>query len=182
MSNKVDEIMHQKEKVEVPEIFYNNKINLKLVLELLAAFSIVFSILWAIKVEQHKNEWDKKIETLHVLQARDRSPIRLINAQLQGINNNDSVLNTILSDTTLLLNVKNQLTTFEDIGIGYNIGIYDKEVIIKFMGTSFIKFYKKITPYINYVRKKNNNSKLYIEYEECAKSIILSENNVAYEK
>jgi|GEM_PF-3073850 len=174
--------MHQKEKAGVPSLIDHNKFSLKLILELVAAFSIVFSIIWEIKVESHRDEWDKKVETLHTLQARDRSPMRYINAQLQGMKNGDSVLNMILSDTILLMNVKNQLTTFEDIGIGYNIGIYDKEVISKFMGTSFINFHEKITTYINYVRSKSNNPKLYIEYEKCAESLMLSVKNFEHEK
>jgi hypothetical protein len=39
----------------------NNSFSLKIFFELISAFSIVFSILWGISVEKHKNEWDKKV-------------------------------------------------------------------------------------------------------------------------
>ena len=52
--------------------------------------------------------------------------------------------------------------------------ISGQEVIKKFMGKSFIKFNKKIQPYILYTRQANNNPNLYIEYDNCVKT--LSEN------
>lgn len=39
----------------------------KLVLELVAAFSIVLSLVWQIRVDAQQNEWDRKNETLHML-------------------------------------------------------------------------------------------------------------------
>jgi len=170
MSNRIVEIVHTKEKSKIPEIS-KSKISMKLLLELIAAASIVFSIIWEVRVEKQKDEWLKKVETLHTLEARDRKPIKYINNRIKTIPD-DSILTTILSDSLLLTNVKQQLVIFEDISIGCNIGIYDKEVLKKFIGKSFIDFNMKMQPYISYARKLNQNPSLDMEYDECVKSIL----------
>ena len=40
------------------------------------------------------------------------------------------------------------------------------------MGTSFIKFNKKMQRYILYTREKNQNPDLLIEYDNCVKALI----------
>ena len=157
------------------------EISYKFIFEVRAAISIVFSIIWSIEVQKfqtqtqkNQDEWKKKVETLHTLEARDRSHLATINKKIKAINDNDSLLKFILSDTALNNEIKQQLIIFENISIGSNIGVYNNEVIKKFMGNSFIKFNKKIQPYILYTRQKNNNPNLYIEYDNCVKT--LSEN------
>ena len=144
----------------------------KLIFEVLAAISILFSIIWSVQTQKHQDEWQKKVETLHSLEARDKSHISAINKRIKYINDSDSLINIIISDTALHNEVKKQLNIFEDISIGYNIGVYDKYVIKRFMGTSFIKFNKKMQPYILYTREKNQNPDLLIEYDNCVKALI----------
>lgn len=146
----------------------------KFIFEVLAAISILFSIIWSVQTQKHQDEWQKKVETLHTLESRDRSYLGAINKRIKTISDNDSLINTIVSDTSLNEKVIKQLNIFEDISIGYNIGIYDKEVIKKFMGNSFIKFNNKLQPYIRYIRNKNGNPNAFIEYDNCVQA--LSEN------
>jgi hypothetical protein len=146
--------------------------SLKFIFEVLAAISILFSIIWSVQTQKHQDEWQKKVETLHSLESRDKSQIGAINKRIKSINDNDSLVNIIISDSTLHIAVKKQLNIFEDISIGCNIGIYDKDVIKKFMGNSFIKFNKKLQPYILYTREKNMNSDLFIEYDKCVEALI----------
>jgi hypothetical protein len=149
-----------------------NNLSLKFIFEVLAAISILFSIIWSVQTQKHQDEWQKKVETLHSLEARDRSHLGTINKRINKINDEDSLVNIIISDTFLHSEVKKQLNIFEDISIGYVIGIYDKEVIKKFMGNSFIKFNKKLQPYILYTREKKMNPDLFIEYDECVQALI----------
>ena len=144
----------------------------KLIFEVLAAISILFSIIWSVQTQKHQDEWQKKVETLHSLEARDKSHISAINKRIKYINDSDSLINIIISDTALHNEVKKQLNYFEGLSIGYNIGVYDKYVIKRFMGTSFIKFNKKMQPYILYTREKNQNPDLLIEYDNCVKALI----------
>jgi len=146
----------------------------KFIFEVLAAISILFSIIWSVQTQKHQDEWQKKVETLHTLESRDRSYLGAINKRIKTITDTDSLVNTIASDTSLHEKVIKQLNVFEDISIGYNIGIYDKEVIKKFMGNSFIKFNNKLQPYIRYIRNKNGNPNAFIEYDNCVQA--LSEN------
>jgi len=146
--------------------------SLKFIFEVLAAISILFSIIWSVQTQKHQDEWQKKVETLHSLESRDKSQIGAINKKIKSINDNDSLVNIIISDSTLHNAVKKQLNIFEDISIGCNIGIYDKDVIKKFMGNSFINFNKKLQPYILYTREKNMNSDLFIEYDKCVEALI----------
>jgi hypothetical protein len=151
-------------------------ISLKFIFEVLAAISILFSIIWSVQTQKHQDEWQKKVETLHSLESRDKSHIGAINKRIKFINDNDSLVNIIVSDSTLHKEVKKQLNIFEDISIGRNIGIYDKDVIKKFMGNSFIKFNKKLQPYILYSREKNMNPDLFIEYDKCVQALIEKNN------
>ena len=148
-----------------------NSLSLKFIFEVLAAISILFSIIWSVQTQKHQDEWQKKVETLHSLESRDRSYIGAINKRIKFINDDDSLVNIIISDSSLHNEVKKQLNIFEDISIGCNIGIYDKDVIKKFMGKSFVKFNKKMQPYILYSREKNMNPDLLIEYDKCAQTL-----------
>ena len=148
-----------------------NSLSLKFIFEGLAAISILFSIIWSVQTQKHQDEWQKKVETLHSLESRDRSYIGAINKRIKFINDDDSLVNIIISDSSLHNEVKKQLNIFEDISIGCNIGIYDKDVIKKFMGKSFVKFNKKMQPYILYSREKNMNPDLFIEYDKCAQTL-----------
>ena len=146
----------------------------KFLFEILAAISIIFSIIWSVQTQIHQDEWQRKVETLHSLESRDKSHIGPINKRIKLITNGDSLVNVIISDTSLLNEVKKQLNIFEDISIGCNIGIYDKDVIKRFMGNSFINFNRNMKPYIIYAREKNKNPELYIEYDQCVQSLIES--------
>lgn len=148
---------------------------IKLVLELVAAFSIVLSLVWQIRVDAQQNEWDRKNETLHMLEERDRSFMREVNSSLKGIKASDSVLQAILSDKEIRSQVVKQLNQFEHISIGCNIGIYDLSVVDRFIGTSFRKFFNRMKPYIDHQRKKTNNPKLYLDYEQCVTSMPVEE-------
>ena len=149
-----------------------NNLSLKSIFDVLAAIRILFSIIWSVQTQKNQDEWQKKVETLHSLETRDRSHLGAINKRINTINDKDSLVNFIISDTSLHNKVKKQLNIFEDISIGYIIEIYDKDVIKKFMGNSFIKFNKKLQPYILYTRKKNMNPDLFIEYDECVQALI----------
>ena len=159
----------------------NSKAPYKFIFEVLAALSILCSIIWSIEAQKyqtqtqkHQDEWQKKVETLHKLESMNRGHLKNINKKIKAIIDKDSLLNFILSDTSLNNEITSQLIIYEDISIGSNIGVYDNEVIKKFMGKSFIKFNKKIQPYILYTRQSNKNPNLYIEYDNCVKT--LSEN------
>ena len=147
------------------------KFSYKLALELLAAISITFSITWNIKVNKSQYDWNKKIQTVQFLEKREKSNLRSINQRINNINNPDSLLRLINEDSTLNAQIRSQLNEFEDLGIGYNIEIYDGEVIKKFIGTSYIKFNKKMQPYIQYARNKNNTPNLYKEYDICSEAL-----------
>jgi hypothetical protein len=147
------------------------KLSYKFIFEILAAFSIVFSITWSVLSQKKQYEWERKLETLHFLESRDRGHLRSINKKIKNIENQDSLLNVILSDSTLLSEIKVQLIQYEDISIGSNIGVYDNDVIKRFIGNSFINFNKKMQPYILYVRKRDNNPNLYLEYDNCVKAL-----------
>jgi hypothetical protein len=148
-----------------------NKFSYKLILEILAAVSITFSITWNIKINKGQYDWNRKIQTVQFLEKRDKHNLRQINQKINNINNSDSLLKLINSDTVLNEQIKSQLNEFEDLGIGYNIEIYDGEVINKFIGTSYIKFNKKMQPYIQYARNKNSNPNLYKEYDICSDAL-----------
>ena len=149
----------------------NPKTSYKFIFEVIAVISIFFSIIWSIQVQKHQDIWQKKVETLHSLEGRDRSHLKYINARIDTISNSDSLIATILADSILKRHISAQLIIYEDLSIGNNIGIYDSEVIKRFMGTTFIKFNEKITPYILYLRKKKDNPNIYIEYDLCVKSL-----------
>jgi hypothetical protein len=151
-------------------------LSLKFIFEVLAAISILFSIIWSVQTQKHQDEWQKKVETLHSLETRDKSHLSRINKKIKYINDSDSLINIIISDSSLHSEVKKQLNIFEDISIGYIIGVYDKEVIKRFMGTSFIRFNKKMQPYILYTREKNQNPDLFVEYDDCVDALIKESN------
>ena len=147
------------------------KFSYKQILELLAAISITFSITWNIKVNKTQYDWNKKIQTVQFLEKREKSNLRLINQRISNVNNPDSLLKLINEDSSLNAQIRSQLNEFEDLGIGYNIEIYDGTVINKYIGTSYIKFNKKMQPYIQYARNKNNNPNLYKEYDICSEAL-----------
>ena len=161
--------MHNKEKAELPKM--STKISIKLILELFAAFSIAFSILWEIKIEKDQNEWNRKIQTLQFLEKREKNRLKLINDKIGSIINDDSITSIIKSDTSLNNQIRNQLNEYEDIAIGFNIGIYDGDVIKRFIGTSYSRFNKKMQAYIKYARLKNSNPNLFKEYDLCVSSL-----------
>ena len=128
----------------------NSKAPYKFIFEVIAAISILFSIIWSIEAQKyqtqtqkHQDEWQKKVETLHTLESMNRVHLKNINKKIKAILDKDSLLNFLLSDTSLNNEITSQLIIFEDISIGSNIDVYDNEVIKKFMGKSFIKFNKK---------------------------------------
>jgi hypothetical protein len=57
-------------------------ISLKFIFEVLAAISILFSIIWSVQTQKHQDEWQKKVETLHSLESRDKSHIGAITKPL----------------------------------------------------------------------------------------------------
>jgi hypothetical protein len=151
-------------------------LSLKFIFEVLAAISILFSIIWSVQTQKHQDEWQKKVETLHSLETRDKSHLSRINKKIKHINDSDSLINIIISDSSLHSEVKKQLNIFEDISIGYIIGVYDKDVIKRFMGISFIRFNKKMQPYILYTREKNQNPDLFSHYDDCVDALIKESN------
>jgi hypothetical protein len=157
------------EKTNEPE--KAKKFSYKQILELLAAISITFSITWNIKVNKTQYDWNKKIQTVQFLEKREKSNLRLINQRISNVKNPDSLLKIINEDSTLNAQIRSQLNDFEDLGIGYNIEIYDASVINKYIGTSYIKFNKKMQPYIQYARNKNNNPNLYKKYDICSEAL-----------
>jgi hypothetical protein len=147
------------------------KINFKILFEILAAGSIVFSIIWSIQVQIKQDKWQKNVETLHALESRDRSHMRNITSKIKNVQNSDSLINLIGSDSALKHEIREQLITYEGISIGANIGMYDDEVITRFMGRTFINFNQKLKPYILYLRTKNNAPNTYIEYDICVERL-----------
>ena len=148
-----------------------HKASLKLILELVAAASIVFSIIWEVRVETHQYEWDKKVETLHVLENRDKSLTKFIYKKTGKVSDADSLIQTIRADSVLNGVMREQLNMFEDISIGQIIGVYDIDVIDKFIGTSFIRFHDKFKPWINYKREEDKNPKIYLYYDQCVEQL-----------
>ena len=73
-----------------------NNLSLKFIFEVLAAISILFSIIWSVQTQKHQDEWQKKVETLHSLDSRDRSHLGTINKRINKINDNDSLVNIII--------------------------------------------------------------------------------------
>ena len=149
----------------------SSKINYKIFFETFAAGSIVFSIIWSIQVQIKQDKWQKNVETLHALESRDRSHMKNIFPKIKNIQNSDSLINLIISDSSLKNEIREQLITYEDISIGANIGVYDDEVITRFMGSFFINFNQKMKPYILYLRTKNNAPNTYIEYDICVERL-----------
>ena len=56
----------------------NWKDQLKFISEMIAALSICFSIIWSLKVFETQNVWLRKVETLNVLNNRDRHYMSVI--------------------------------------------------------------------------------------------------------
>lgn len=170
MANKAIEVTHTKEKAELSHMAGKNG-TFKLILELVAAASIVFSIIWEVRVETHQYEWDKKVETLHVLENRDKSITKLIHKKTSKIQNADSLISAIKGDSLLNSNMRDQLNMYEDISIGQQIGVYDVDVIDKFIGTGFIRFHDKFLPWIRYKRDEDKNNRIYINYDLCVEEL-----------
>ena len=86
----------------------NSKAPYKFIFEVIAAISILFSIIWSIEAQKyqtqtqkHQDEWQKKVETLHTLESMNRVHLKNINKKIKAILDKDSLLNFILSDTSL---------------------------------------------------------------------------------
>ncbi|MDC9714853.1 MAG: DUF4760 domain-containing protein [Gammaproteobacteria bacterium] len=62
--------------------------------------------------------------------------------------------------------IRNLLNYYENIAVGVNSGIYDIEMIKKSQKTMILSIYKQSEPFIIRLREKNNNPKLYIEFEK----------------
>ena len=149
----------------------NWKDQLKFISEMIAALSICFSIIWSLKVDETQNVWSRKVETLNILNNRDRHymtaiKVRLSDKVLDTIAEKN-LIKTIITDSIFRDNITEQLTQFERISIGANIGVYEDIVIKKLIGHNFIKFNKSIQPYIKYIRTKSKQQSLYKEYDDC---------------
>jgi hypothetical protein len=149
----------------------NWKDQLKFISEMIAALSICFSIIWSLKVDETQNVWLRKVETLNILNNRDRHymtaiKVRLSDKVLDTITEKN-LIKTILTDSILRENITEQLTQFERISIGANIEIYDDIVIKRLIGHNFITFNKSIQPYIRHIRTKSKNPNIYAEYDNC---------------
>lgn len=149
----------------------NWKDQLKFISEMIAALSICFSIIWSLKVDETQNVWSRKVETLNILNNRDRHymtaiKVRLSDKVLDTIAEKN-LIKTIIMDSIFRDNITEQLTQFERISIGANIGVYEDIVIKKLIGHNFITFNKSIQPYIKYIRTKSKQQSLYKEYDDC---------------
>ena len=149
----------------------NWKDQLKFISEMIAALSICFSIIWSLKVDETQNVWSRKVETLNILNNRDRHymtaiKVRLSDKVLDTIAEKN-LIKTIIMDSIFRDNITEQLTQFERISIGANIGVYEDIVIKKLIGHNFITFNKSIQPYIKYIRTKSKQQSLYTEYDDC---------------
>lgn len=149
----------------------NWKDQLKFISEMIAALSICFSIIWSLKVDETQNVWSRKVETLNILNNRDRHymtaiKVRLSDKVLDTIAEKN-LIKTIITDSIFRDNITEQLTQFERISIGANIGVYEDIVIKKLIGHNFITFNKSIQPYIKYIRTKSKQQSLYKEYDDC---------------
>lgn len=144
---------------------------LKWSFDLLAAGSIVFSIIWSVLVDKNTYRWQKMVETQHMLEKRDYSHWKYILPVLDKVKDSATVCEYIIKDTAMLGHVREQLKIYEELSIGHNIGIYDGEVINRDIGFAFVNFHDKIMPYILYQRKAQNHNSLYTEYDECVKEI-----------
>ena len=138
---------------------------------MIAALSICFSIIWSLKVDETQNVWSRKVETLNILNNRDRHymtaiKVRLSDKVLDTIAEKN-LIKTIITDSIFRDNITEQLTQFERISIGANIGVYEDIVIKKLIGHNFITFNKSIQPYIKYIRTKSKQQSLYKEYDDC---------------
>lgn len=143
----------------------------KLGFELLAACSIVFSIVWSILIDKHAYRWQKMVETQHVLEQIDHSHWKYIGPVLDKIKDSTTLNRYVIQDSIVLIHVRDQLAIYENLSIGHNIGIYDAEVINRFIGYYFVTFHEKITPYIINTRKTKKRQSLYTEYDACVKKI-----------
>ncbi len=139
--------------------------------DLLAAGSIVFSIIWSVSVDKNTYHWQKMVETQHMLEKTDHSHWKYIIPFLDQIKDSTSVTELVINDTAMLGHIRAQLNIYEEISIGYNIGMYDGKVINRFIGFYLIKLHDKITPYIRYERKAKNHPSLYTEYDACVAEI-----------
>ena len=63
------------------------------------------------------------------------------------------------------------LNTFEDLAVGIDHEIYDKEMIEKSLGGDISKIYKRITPYIEHSREKYNDPDNWKEFEKLVGKI-----------
>ena len=142
----------------------NWKDQLKFTSEMIAALSICFSIIWSLKVDETQNVWSRKVETLNILNNRDRHymtaiKVRLSDKVLDTIAEKN-LIKTIITDSIFRDNITEQLTQFERISIGANIGVYEDIVIKKLIGHNFITFNKSIQPYSRNIHRRSKQQSL----------------------
>jgi len=145
------------------------KHHVKTVAEVLASLSVVFSIIWAVTTQRHQDEWQRKVATVEALEQRDRTLLKYINSRVHRDIAPTALLDSIKNNDTLRSNISKQLRFFEDISIGANIGVYELDVIERYIGHTFVRFHKRMQPYILHRRQVEKNPDLYVEYDACVK-------------
>jgi hypothetical protein len=143
--------------------------HVKTVAEVLASLSVVFSIIWAVTSQRHQDEWQRKVATVEALEQRDRTLLKYIYSRVHRDIAPTALLDSIKNNDTLRSNISKQLRFFEDISIGANIGVYELDVIERYIGHMFVRFHKRMQPYILHRRRVEKNPDIYIEYDECVK-------------
>lgn len=170
MSNPIIDIAHQKEKANLPQVI-KSTFSLKFILELIAALCILFSIFWEIRVETIQHEWNVKVATFKFLSERDRSHWDYTERYFKDSSVNEDWFEYIKSNDSLQFHIRKQLILFENIGIGEQIHLFDKEIIKSFIGTDLIGFYDHTKSWIEYSRIKNHKPQQYLDYEKCVQDL-----------
>lgn len=140
-------------------------------LSLILAIVSIAALLWQVRVALQSihadHERRKKQATIEFLMAQVR-PLWTEGRHLldkkwgTGVLNEDS-LKQIEDDPEARVIVTSLLGHLEYLSVGINTGIYDKDILFRASGTSMIRLFHRLRPYIKLSQK--NQVTAYIEFE-----------------
>lgn len=81
------------------------------------------------------------------------------------------IINMSDVDEGLRDKIRELLPIVEHLAVGVNVGVYDLDILERMSGSYFLRLHATLSPYIDEVRRTNNNGRLYIELEELCMGI-----------
>ena len=134
------------------------------IVALITLMLVVVRLFLIHKIYKADHERTKKQSTIEYINSI-RQYYKPLEVKLTRKFGKTAVINLADIDDDIKEDIRELLSVIENLSTGVNSEVYDAEIINRMSGSYFINLYKRLQPYIDHARIRDNNPLYFQEFE-----------------